>query len=118
MRAIVKNAMKVGELAHQFECDAVDWEQVDMFIPDTYILKEAKWKLYNANEAMYDLDADEPDYKIWKKDARQLERFINKWEDKCEPHENDGLAWEELSDKINKYLDDWITKDEEQSNGA
>ena len=40
MRAIVKNAWKVGELAHQFENgDNVDIETVDKFYPDAYILR-------------------------------------------------------------------------------
>lgn len=43
----------------------------------------------------------EPDYKVWKKDARQLTTFINRWKDKCQPHENDDLSYEEIKEKIN-----------------
>lgn len=102
MRAIVKNAWKVGELAHQFENgDYVDIETVDEFYPDAYIVKEAEWRLYNAKEALHDLHHSEPDYKVWKKDARQLTTFINRWKDKCQPHENDGLSYEKIKEKIN-----------------
>ena len=94
LRAIVKNAWKVDELAHQFQNgDYVDIETVDEFYPDAYIVKEAEWRLYNAKEALYDLHHSEPDYKVWKRDARQLTTFINRWKDKCQPHENDGLSY-------------------------
>ena len=101
MRAIVKNAWKVGELAHQFmNGDNVDIETVDKFYPDAYIVKEAEWRLYNAKEALYDLHHSEPDYKVWKRDARQLTTFITRGNDKCQPHENDGLSYEKILEKI------------------
>ncbi len=46
MRLIVKNAMRVDELSNQFEViDMMDWETVDSFYPDKYIVNEARWRL-------------------------------------------------------------------------
>ena len=97
MRAIVQNAKKVGELVDQFEnVDHVTWKQVDEFFSDTYIVFEAKNRLDIATENLEYYSEDDVDYAIWLKDSRQLKRFINTWEGKCQPHKNDGVAWEEL----------------------
>ena len=97
MRAIVKSARKVGELVDQFEnVDHVTWKQVDEFFSDTYIVFEAKNRLDIATENLEYYSEDDVDYAIWLKDSRQLKRFINTWEGKCQPHKNDGVAWEEL----------------------
>jgi hypothetical protein len=102
MRAIVKSAKNVGELVYQFvELDRVTWKQVDEFYSDTYIVLEAKYRLEIATENLeYYTEDDIDDYAIWLKDSRQLKRFINTWEGKCQPHKNDGIQWEELEAMI------------------
>ena len=101
MRLIVKNAMRVDELSNQFEViDMMDWETVDSSYPDKYIVNEARWRLEIAVAQLRELHYSEPDYKSSKRDEGQLKRFIAKWENKCEPHENDGLSWEKLKEKI------------------
>ena len=80
MRAIVKSAMKVGELSNQFiDIDNITWKQVDEFVTDAYMVKEAEYHLEIAIE--------------W---LEELKRFIKTWKGKCQPHKNDGVAWEEL----------------------
>ena len=76
--------------------DHVTWKQVDEFFSDTYIVFEAKNRLDIATENLEYYSEDDVDYAIWLKDSRQLKRFINTWEGKCQPHKNDGVAWEEL----------------------
>ena len=95
--------MRVDELSNQFEViDMMDWETVDRFYPDKYIVNEARWRLEIAVSQVKELHYSEPDYKVWKRDEGQLKRFIAKWENKCEPHENDSLSWENLKEKIEK----------------
>ena len=97
MRAIVKSAKNVGELDNQFiNVDQITWKQVDEFMSDAYLVKEAEYHLSIAVEWLEELDTDDEDYPMWLKDSRQLKRFINTWEGKCQPHKNDGVAWEEL----------------------
>lgn len=97
VRKIVKGAMKVGELVDQFEnVDHVNWKQVNEFYSDTYIVFEAKNRLDIAVENLEYYSQDDDDYAIWLKDFKQLKKFINTWDSKCEPHKNDGMAWEEL----------------------
>jgi len=79
IRKIVKDAFKCGELVYQFTIIDVEdgllvdgtEEEVNEKYSDAYILNEADNRLAicNANE-------DDPDYQ---RDARQLERFINKY---------------------------------------
>ena len=80
IRKIVKDAFKCDELVYQFEVidvedgiltsDDVEAEVNEKY-SDAHILNEADNRLdiCNANE-------DDPDYQ---RDARQLERFINKY---------------------------------------
>ena len=100
MRAIVKNALRVDELTTQFEIDGMDSDIVDAYYPDTYIVNEARWRLEMAVANLQDLHYSEPDYKFYKRHEGQLKRFIAKWENKCEAHENDGLSKEKLKEKI------------------
>ena len=101
MRAIVKDALKCDELIRQFEqIDAVTEEQVDKFYPDQYLINEALHWQDMANDNLGYWSPQDDDYKIWKKGLRQLKRFVAKWENKIQPHENDGLAWEELEKKM------------------
>ena len=97
MRPIVKSAKNVGELSNQFiNVDQITWKQVDEFMPDAYMIKEAKYHLSVAIEWLEELETDDPDYSVWLKDSRQLARFIRNWQYKCQPHKNDGIQWEEL----------------------
>ena len=97
MRAIVKSAMKVGELSNQFiDIDNITWKQVDEFVTDAYMVKEAEYHLEIAIEWLEELTSDDEDHAMWLKDSKQLKRFINTWDSKCQPHKNDGMKWEEL----------------------
>tara|TARA_B100000530_G_scaffold283064_1_gene197034 strand:+ start:6817 stop:7188 length:372 start_codon:yes stop_codon:yes gene_type:complete len=79
LRQIVKDAFKCNELVYQFGIIDVEdtflidgtEEEVNEKYSDAYIIGEAENRLAicNANE-------DDPDYQ---RDARQLERFINKY---------------------------------------
>ena len=108
MRAIVKDAFKVDELNYQFEIDTedsntvIDLDTVNAHYSDRYILNEAKQRLEVVVSNLEDLHYSEPDYKSYKRDEGQLKRFINKWENKCQPHKNDGLRWEGLKEILNK----------------
>ena len=108
MRAIVKDAFKVDELNYQFEIDTedfntvIDLDTVNAHYSDRYILNEAKNRLGIVVSNLEDSHCSEPDYKSYKKDERQLKRFIKKWENKCQPHKNDGLSWERLKEILNK----------------
>ena len=96
MRPIVKSAKNVGELFNQFiEIDNMTWKQVDEFYADTYIIQEAEYHLSIAIEWLEELHTDDEDYPMWLKDSRQLKRFIKTWKPKCQPHKNDGIAYEE-----------------------
>jgi len=108
MRAIVKDAFKVDELNYQFEIDTedsntvIDLDTVNAHYSDRYILNEAKYLLEVIKSNLEDLHYSEPDYKSYKRDEGQLKRFINKWENKCQPHKNDGLSWERLKEILKK----------------
>tara|TARA_Y100000114_G_scaffold85115_1_gene78651 strand:- start:215 stop:550 length:336 start_codon:yes stop_codon:yes gene_type:complete len=107
MREIVKDALKCEELVHQFfyidredvESDIND-EIINKFYPDKYLIKEAKHRLDIANENLDFFAPEDEDFKSYAKGHKQLTKFIGKWENKCEPHENDGLSWEKLKEKI------------------
>mgnify|MGYP003122847548 FL=1 len=107
MRKIVKDALKCEELVYQFfqidredvEIDISD-EVINKFYPDTYLIKEAKHRLDIANENLDFFAPEDEDYKTYAKGHKQLTKFIAKWENKCEPHENDGLSWEKLKKKM------------------
>ena len=107
MREIVQDALKCEELVHQFfyidredvESDIND-EIINKFYPDKYLIKEAKHRLDIANENLDFFAPEDEDYKSYAKGHKQLTKFIGKWENKCEPHENDGLSWEKLKEKI------------------
>lgn len=97
MRAIVKSAKNVGELDNQFiNVDQITWKQVDEFMSDAYMVKEAEYHLSIAIEWLEELTSDDEDHAMWLKDSKQLKRFIKTWKGKCQPHKNDGVAWEEL----------------------
>ena len=101
MRPIVKSAKNVSELYNQFiEIDNMTWKQVDEFYADTYIIQEAEYHLDICQEEIQSWESDEPDYAMYKKDIMQLERFINTWKPKCQPHKKDGIAYEELEAMI------------------
>ena len=112
MREIVKDAFKVNELSYQFEIDTedldffsntvIDLDTVNTHYSDRYILNEAKNRLEIVVSNLEDLHYSEPDYKYYKRDEGQLKRFIKKWENKCQPHKNDGLSWEQLKEILNK----------------
>ena len=79
IRKIVKDAFKCNELVYQFtRIDVEDGllvdgteEEVNEKYSDAYIIGEAENRLDICNE-----NEDDPDYQ---RDARQLERFINKY---------------------------------------
>ena len=79
IRKIVKDAFKCNELVYQFmRIDVEDGllvdgteKEVNEKYNDAYILNEAENRLAICNE-----NEDDPDYQ---RDARQLERFINKY---------------------------------------
>ena len=79
IRKIVKDAFKCNELVYQFGIIDVEdtlliygtEEEVNEKYSDAYILNEADNRLAICNE-----NEDDPDYQ---RDARQLERFINKY---------------------------------------
>jgi len=79
IRKIVKDAFKCNELVYQFtRIDVEDGllvdgteKEVNEKYSDTYIMGEAENRL-----AICDANEDDPDYQ---RDARQLERFINKY---------------------------------------
>ena len=79
IRKIVKDAFKCNELVYQFtRIDVEDGllvdgteEEVNEKYSDAYIIGEADNRLDICNE-----NEDDPDYQ---RDARQLERFINKY---------------------------------------
>ena len=84
IRQIVKDAFKVDELVYQFgEIDVADGhlevgseKEVNEKYDDEYIIGEAKYFFDVA------LTADEGENFFsseWKKDAKQLRRFIKKW---------------------------------------
>ena len=107
MRKIVKDALKCEELVYQFfqiDCEDVEIDisdkVINKFYSDTYLIKEAKHRLDIANENLDFFAPEDEDYKAYAKGHKQLTRFIAKWENKCEPHENDGLSWEELKKKM------------------
>lgn len=87
IRKIVKDAFKVDELVHQFsEIDLEDGLletgniiEVNEKYSDAHILYEAKWKLEIA-QGNVDADGDLD----WIKDAKQLRKFISKWDKKSE----------------------------------
>ena len=100
MRQIVKDAKKVDELYYIFiSSDDMTWDQVEDLLPDSYILSEAKYRLYIVEEMLSDLDKQDEAYNDWSKDHKQLKRFIKKYEGKCVPHKNEGITYEELRDK-------------------
>jgi|TARA_R100000482_G_C5091129_1_gene130859 hypothetical protein len=78
IRKIVKDAFKCNELVYQFtRIDVEDGllidgteEEVNEKYSDAHIISEAEHRLDICNE-----NEDDPDYQ---RDARQLERFINK----------------------------------------
>lgn len=107
MRPIVKDALKCDELVYQFfqidhaDCAILyDDKVINKFYADKYLIKEAKHRLDIANENLDFFAPEDEDYKTYAKGHKQLTKFIAKWENKCEPHENDGLSWEELKTKI------------------
>jgi cob(I)alamin adenosyltransferase len=101
MREIIKDAYKVSELDHQFnDVDRISQENADKHYGDKYLIEEAKHHLYWANDSLATTDSSEPDYKVHAKDKKQLEKFLAKWESKIQPHENDGLSFEKIMEKI------------------
>ena len=87
IRKIVKDAFRVDELVYQF--DTIDVEdgvltsddtmaEVNEKYSDAYIVGEAKWRLSIALDNIAD-GAYGEDLKAWRKDERQLKRFINKY---------------------------------------
>ena len=87
LRPIVKDAFRVDELVYQF--DTIDVEDAVLTSDDTmaevnekysddYILGEARWRLSIAMDNIAD-GAYGEDLKAWRKDERQLKRFINKY---------------------------------------
>lgn len=101
MREIIKDAYKVAELEHQFnDVDRISEENADKHYGDKYLMEEAKHHLYWANDSVSVTDPSDGDYKDFVKDKRQLEKFLSKWESKIQPHENDGLSFEEIEKKI------------------
>jgi hypothetical protein len=104
MRKIVLDALKTEELVNQFlDNDCCTVEEVNEFYPDSYIISEAKYRIGYVEEAIVEYsDQTDPECVAWKKAKRQLETFVNKWINKCEPHANDGLGYEELKELIEK----------------
>ena len=81
IRPIVKDAFKVNELVFQFEVIDVEDGYLDKATPeevsekynDQYIIGEA----YNRLDiAMDPYNQEEPE---WRRDAKQLRRFIKRW---------------------------------------
>ncbi len=103
MRKILKDAWCVNELENQFENDGFTEDEINSFYSDSYIISEAKWRIEYCDMALSDYDdTDDPDYKMWLKDKNELQKFVKKWKNKCEPHPNDGLSYEELKELIEK----------------
>ena len=104
MREIIKDAYKVLELEHQFnDVDRISQENADKHYGDQYLISEAKHHLYWTNDSLGTTDPSEDDFKVFVKDKRQLDKFIAKWESKIQPHENDGLSFEEIDKKISLW---------------
>jgi KaiC/GvpD/RAD55 family RecA-like ATPase len=87
IRQIVRDAFKVDELVYQFtEIDVSDkllvhgsLEEVSDKFDDDYIVREAEDRLAVVQENidyLYDWDDD---MKMYRRDQRQLTRFIKKW---------------------------------------
>ena len=101
MRKIVKDCEKIEELECQFITnDSVDWLEVDQFYPDKYLINEAKHRIDICNEWLDELYEDDYDYPYYVKSKKQLIKFINKWSNKCTPHVNDGLPYEDIKELI------------------
>ena len=100
LRPIVKDALKVSELDHQFVVYMVTDEQINDLYPDSYLVEEANYHLTVALQE-YD-NYDEETQRVCRHDIRQLERFIKKWKNKCQPHKNDGLGYDEIYKQIKK----------------
>ena len=97
MRKILEDAWKVNELEDQFQNDCFSVEEIEKFYPDSYIISEANWRIEYCDMALGDYDdTDDPDYKIWLKDKNELQKFVKKWKNKCQPHPFDGLTYEEI----------------------
>ena len=94
LRQIVKDAFKCDELVYQFsEIDVADgliagenvMAEVNAEYTDEAIVKEAEWRLDMAYENIeyytgWDGRPSHPeDYRLHKKEARQLERFLKKY---------------------------------------
>lgn len=81
IRPIVKAAFKVDELVHQFcVIDLEDGylndatpEEVNGKYTDEYIIKEARHRLGIA------MDEWNQEDDCWRRDAKQLRRFIERW---------------------------------------
>ena len=81
IRPIVKDAFKVSELVYQFEVIDVEdgllttgeIEEVNEKYSNEYLISEAENRL---DIAMDELNQED---ESWRKDAKQLRRFINKW---------------------------------------
>ena len=81
IRPIVRDAFKVDELVHQFEdIDIADGylktasiEEVNEKYDDAYLISEARHRLDIAMDPINQEEAD------WRRDAKQLRRFIKKW---------------------------------------
>ena len=87
IRPIVKAAFRVNELVYQF--DVIDCEdgllagddtvsEVNDAYSDSYIIGEAQHRLDITNANLSDRPYGE-DLKAYKRDHRQLTRFIEKW---------------------------------------
>lgn len=112
MRQIIKDIKKVDELFNQFiNNDNFTLKEVNNFIPDSYIIKEAKHHLeisinelqggINGTNCLNDFDTKRVD-----KDIKQLKSFIYKWSKKITKHKNDGMNWKELQTIIRSYNND------------
>lgn len=92
IRPIVRDAFRVDELHYQLsEIDVCDGqngmregtlEEVNEKCDDAYLIGEAENLLDLAENHLREYDVEEcdvEDYKIYKRDKRQLVRFIKKW---------------------------------------
>jgi hypothetical protein len=94
LRQIVKDAFKCDELVYQFsEIDVEDgliagedvMAEVNAEYVDEAIVKEAEWRLDIAYENIDDCTGWDgrpsrpEDYRLYKKEAKQLERFLKKY---------------------------------------
>ena len=91
IRQIVRDAFKVDELVYQFaEIDVSDKLLVDgssqevsdsVRYTDAYIVGEAEDRLAIVQENIDDLYDWDDDMKTYRRDKRQLTRFIKRWKE-------------------------------------